>query len=113
MSKVTKELFCPICKSTITCEASSSSTIALRSHRNKSIVCKELILQKRLRNENLSSDRAEKQPKLRDELEQFKTSRDPSLSSNAHIPFSAVEFLASFEEVPMDVPGISLPRYYL
>jgi len=109
MSKVTKELFCPICKSTITCEASSSSTIALRSHRNKSIVCKELILQKRLRNENLSSDRAEKQPKLRDELEQFKTSRDPSLSSNAHYPFSAVEFLASFEQVPMDVPGISLP----
>ena len=84
MSKVTKELFCPICKSSITCEASSSSSIALRSHRNKSIYCKELILQKRLRNEISSSDRAEKQPKVIDEQELFKTSRDPSPSSNAH-----------------------------
>jgi hypothetical protein len=109
MSKVTKEIFCPICKTTFTSDVRSSLSVALRNHSNRSIICKELIQQKRLRNENLSSDRAEKQPKLRDELEQFKTSRDPSLSSNAHIPFSAVEFLASFEEVPMDVPGISLP----
>ena len=76
MNKDTKQLLCPICRSYFTCDSSSINTVALRNHRNRSQFCKRVWQPKRHRSENVSTDRAEKQPKLPEESEQLNTARD-------------------------------------
>ena len=102
IKKATKKLFCPNCRSYFTCDANSINTVALRNHSNRSQLFKELYQQKRHRTEILSTDRAEKQPKLPDESERLKTLIDHHVPTKAHFSSSADEHMETFEGVASD-----------
>ena len=102
MNKDTKQLLCPICRSYFTCDSSSINTVALRNHRNRSQFCKRVGQPKRHRSENVSTDRAEKQPKLPEESEQLNTARDHYVPTKALSSSSADEYMETFEVDAMD-----------
>ena len=91
MKKATKKLFCPNCRSYFTCDASNSSQL-----------CKELYQQKRHRTEIMSTDRAEKQPKLPDKSERLKTLIDYHVPTKALSSSSADEHIETFEVAASD-----------